>query len=138
MQEYYDRSMFSKILKEKKISVTRQRISILDALEKIGKPATIEIIKKTISGKIDRVTLYRSLSLLVDVGIVYQTDFREGVAYFELQQKHHHHIICTSCKSREPISFCMEQYFPELEKKTGHIITNHIFEIFGLCKTCLK
>lgn len=129
--------MFISRLKEKGLSVTKQRLSILEALNNIKKPATIEAIKQHIDKKIDRVTLYRSLSALVGVGIVYQTDFREGVAYFELQQnRHHHHLVCTQCKQKNEFFHCPSIPVKKIKKDTGFLVQSHVFEIFGLCESC--
>lgn len=132
--------MFTSLLKEKKISVTKQRLSILTALEKLSKPVTIETLKSSLDVAIDTATLYRSLSVLVDSGVVYQTDFREGVAYYELQptDHHHHHLVCTSCKTKTGYDYCPALPVKDIIKKTGFIINNHVFEIFGLCKKCIK
>ncbi len=128
------------MIKEKGLSLTKNRIDILGTLDVHKKPLTIDDIKKNLKIKMNTSTIYRSLKILVDSGLVYQTDFREGVSYFEFhgENEHHHHIICTTCKKRESINVCIDKIFPSLEKQTHYKITNHIFEIFGLCKTCLK
>jgi len=129
--------MYKELLQKHNLSVTQKRIAILSALDQINEPMTIDILKKNIKGAIDTSTLYRSLKNLVDVGIVYQTDFREGVSYFEFQgDNHHHHITCTNCKSRSSVQVCVEDNFSHAAEKTGYTITNHIFELFGLCKNC--
>lgn len=132
--------MYRKIIKEKGLSLTEKRVDILRTLDISKKPLTIDNLKKKLATKMDTSTIYRSLKVLVDSGLIYQTDFREGVSYFEFhrENEHHHHIICTACKKREVIDICMNKTFPALEKKMGYKITNHIFEIFGLCKNCLK
>lgn len=129
--------MYTKILKEAQLSVTDSRIALLTTLAKLNKPVTIETLASNLNKKMDTSTIYRSLKALVDKGIIYQTDFREGVSYFEFHgDHHHHHLICTSCKDRKKIDLCMAEKFPALEKSKDFIITNHIFEIFGLCKNC--
>jgi Fe2+ or Zn2+ uptake regulation protein len=128
--------MYRKLLKEKKISVTQKRIDILAMLNTANEPLTIDMMKQKMSSAIDVSTLYRSLKVMVDVGIIYQTDFREGVSYFEFQGDHHHHIVCTRCKSRSSIDACLNQEILDSANKTGYTITNHIFELFGLCKKC--
>ena len=130
--------MYRGIIKNKGLSVTDNRISLLETLDKNSKPMTIDMIKNDLDISMDTSTIYRSLKKLVDYGVVYQTDFRDGVSYFEFQgKKHHHHVICTKCKSRKPIDLCIDQDFNQVENKTGYTITNHIFELFGLCKNCL-
>jgi|AntAceMinimDraft_6_1070360.scaffolds.fasta_scaffold24482_2 Fur family zinc uptake transcriptional regulator/Fur family ferric uptake transcriptional regulator len=128
--------MFKELLQKHKVHVTDQRIKILDALQKHNKPVTIETLHLELTSSMNKTTLYRSLSSLVAANIVYQTDFREGVAYFELQgAHHHHHLVCTNCKSKQAINYC-PSIPAEIEEKEGFIISNHIFEIFGLCKNC--
>ncbi len=129
--------MYKKIIKQKGISVTEKRISILETLDSSNKPMTIEMIKKELQVRMDTSTIYRSLKKLVDHGIIYQTDFRDGMSYFEFQgEDHHHHVICTQCKSRKSINLCLSENFADVEKQTNYTITNHIFELFGLCKNC--
>lgn len=131
--------MFTALLKEKNLSITKQRLAILTSLKNLSKPVTIEMLKDALTETIDTTTLYRSLSLLVDAGIVYQTDFREGVAYYELQgNHHHHHLVCTSCKTKQGYDYCPALPITGVHKETGFTITNHVFEIFGLCKKCTK
>ena len=125
--------MFKEILKEKGLHVTKQRIAILEALKNIKKPATIDFINENIIGEIHHVTLYRSLATLVEFGLVYQTDFREGVAYFELQKDnyHHHHLVCTRCKEKKDFSYCPNIPIEKINK--DHNFSKQLLEhkIFG-------
>lgn len=128
--------MYKEILQKQKLSVTKSRLSILESLDGSG-PITIDTLKKNIGNNIDVSTLYRSLKVMVDTGIIYQTDFREGVSYFEFQgDHHHHHIVCTECKQREIIDLCFGNQAADVARSKGYTITNHIFELFGLCKKC--
>lgn len=130
-------TMYRDIIKNKGLSVTEKRISILQTLDTNTGPMTIEMIKEGLGVSMDTSTIYRSLKKLVDHGVVYQTDFRDGVSYFEFQgDHHHHHIICTQCKARESIDICIDHDFSNIQMKTGYTITNHIFELFGLCENC--
>jgi len=129
--------MYSDIIKDKGLSVTSKRIALLEVLGSKRQPMTIEMINQSLSVSMDKSTIYRSLKKLVDHGIVYQTDFRDGASYFELQgEHHHHHVVCTECKARQPINICIDKKFHQVEKETGYTITNHMFELFGLCKDC--
>lgn len=127
---------YEKLLKDHGLSVTQKRVHLLSVLETSKDPMTIDEVKGKLGESMDTSTIYRSLKKLVDVGIIYQTDFRDGASYFEFQSEHHHHIICTNCKKRAPIHFCVESDFKSLAGKTGFTITNHIFELFGLCEDC--
>lgn len=124
------------LLRKNNLSVTKKRTLLLTVLKTSKSPMTIDEIKNEIGQSMDVSTIYRSLKKLVDVGIIYQTDFRDGVSYFEFQDEHHHHVICINCKKRSPIHVCATADLASLEDKTGYTITNHIFELFGLCKSC--
>ena len=129
--------MYTELIKNKGLSVTQKRIALLKGLDVANKPITIEELRAQMTDNMDVSTMYRSLKKLVDAGIVYQTDFRDGVSYFELQgDNHHHHVVCTECKSRKSIDLCVRQNFDAVEKTTGYTVTNHIFELFGLCENC--
>jgi uncharacterized membrane protein len=126
-----------KILQESKLKITEGRIMILSLLIKNKKPLSIDDIKKEATD-IDQSTLYRMLSTFVEKGIVYQTDFRNGKAYFEYQESHHHHMVCTECGVVEEVDVCVKKDFNKVEKKLKKFdrIKSHMLEFFGVCKKC--
>ena len=47
-------------------------------------------------------SVYRTLDMLVNIGLVYKFDFGDGRARFEIAEDpkgkdHHHHLVCTGC-----------------------------------------
>ena len=87
-------------------------------------------------------TVYRSLDLLSELGILVQVDFGDGCARYELNNAdpkihHHHHLICLKCKKviefEEDLLEVMEAY---IEKKSGFQIKNHEVKFFGYCNDC--
>lgn len=128
------------LLRGKKLKVTRARIAIVQALIHAKAPLSIEEIKKEVGRSANAVTVYRVLEQLVESGLVYQTDFRSGKAYFEYQEVAHHHIVCTQCGAREEVGTCLE-IDPTLALKRSkkfHSIESHALEFFGTCKECKK
>lgn len=125
------------LLEKHGLSKTASRIGMLEVLKKEGHPLTIDQIQEKMQKKVSPSTLYRSLKVLVDAGIVYQTDFRDGAAYFEFQgDAHHHHITCTSCKKQEEVPICFESGMMEVQEQSSFTITSHVIEFFGLCENC--
>lgn len=130
--------MYKSLIKNAGMSVTKKRVALLETLAELKKPVTIDILSQNLSEPMDISTIYRSLRALVESGLVYQTDFHEGVSYFEFQgEHHHHHLTCTKCKNRESVDLCFTKDMAAVAKKKSFIITNHIFELFGVCKKCL-
>ena len=93
-------------------------------------------------------TIYRTLELLVNIGMVAKFDFGDGRARFELMQgpkrvKHHHHLVCTGCSRiieyndfiDEEISI-LESIQAKLSKNYDFVITNHLVQYWGLCASC--
>lgn len=130
---------FKKLLQDNNLRITEPRLIILEKLFNIGEPVSIDALEKKINKKMDISTLYRSLKKMVDTGILYQTDFREGKAFFEYQRHHHHHIVCTSCGIKESVDFCIEKEIKNISTKSKkfNIVKNHSLEFFSTCKKCL-
>src|SRR5262245_15513393 len=99
--------------------ITGPRQAILDTLRSHPHPLTNkEIFSNLPKGNCDLATIYRSIHLLEEMGLVKRFDFGDGVARYELvhdgEDGHHHHLICTRCSEIVEIEEC----FPaELERK---------------------
>jgi len=95
-------------------------------------------------------TVYRTLELLVQMGLVSKFDFGDKRARYELSegpgtQKHHHHLVCTSCGRIIDYTDFIDDEIELLEKtekalseKYNFKITNHIIQFYGLCEACQK
>lgn len=128
------------ILKAYKLKITPIRVKILDLFMGSHEPLSAEdIMKAIIKDRINDVTVYRTLASFESMGILRQIDLRRGSVFYELTSKHHHHIVCTSCKAIEDFDFCLiddlSDKIAKSSKKFNHI-TDHSFELFGLCKKC--
>jgi len=80
-------------------------------------------------------TVYRNLRLLLDLDVVEQIMFEDGVK-FKLsceEQHHHHHMICLNCEKTLPLRFCP---MTEAEVPGDFEVVRHKFEVFGYCGDC--
>ncbi|MGB9877280.1 MAG: Fur family transcriptional regulator [bacterium] len=133
--------------------ITGPREIILDILSRMpGHPSADEIflMVRQFHPNIGLATVYRTLDLLSNMGLVHKLDFGEGKARYELAQGpdikgHHHHLICIRChkvidyeeigeKERELLKG-VEEY---LEKKYNFKITDHMIQFYGICEECRK
>ena len=82
-------------------------------------------------------TVYRNLRLLVDMQVIETVQFEDGVK-FRMScgdcHEHHHHFICTVCEATFPYEVCPVDL--DVPAPQGFKITNHKFEIYGLCASC--
>ncbi len=82
-------------------------------------------------------TIYRTLNLLKDAGLVEQKQFADGRAVFELNKpnQHHDHLICTTCS--RVIEFendKIEMLQEEIAATYGIKLTHHSLDLFGVCQ----
>jgi Fur family ferric uptake transcriptional regulator len=87
-------------------------------------------------------TVYRSLELLSDLGILQKMEFGDGCSRYEVNAidpdtHHHHHLICTKCgKVTEFEDDLLENLEQDIENKSGFRIMDHQVKFFGYCKEC--
>lgn len=130
------------VLRKKGYRVTTGRLQLLEILKRAGKPLTILDILKSFKGRsIDQATLYRALESLSENGIISRVDLRHGHTHYELQEKHHHHLVCTDCGVVENVDSCLAQSSQKniiQQSKLFKSIYSHNLEFFGQCTSCLK
>lgn len=123
------------------LRATKPRVAVLSYLASNRLPVGIQDIKKRMGKRIDLVTLYRMMDDFKKAGIVTQLHLGKG-DLFELKGSYdHHHIVCTNCNRIEDFSDetheKLAQYIVKKSRLFTHL-TNHSFELFGLCNPCAK
>jgi len=121
--------------------MTPQRLMILSAIEDSDTHISAEEIYAQVTTQYPQInisTVYRTLELLKQLGLVTETDLGDGlVRYHSAEKGHHHHLVCTMCGSvtdldEEVVSPLQEvilrkyQFIPDLR----HLV------IFGRCVSC--
>ena len=121
--------------------LTKPRLAVLKYLHQQVTPTTNRQIYSEISGQCDMASIYRTIHLLLEINIVQQFDFGDGVARYELMSpegdNHHHHMICTECSTVVEVNHCFpESLIETLAKHTGFKKITHNLEFFGICPCC--
>ncbi len=129
--------------KRKKISakrgykVTGQRKAILQALAQSSDHPNVEELRKRVqkrNPKIGTATIYRTMRLFEEEGIVHKHEFGDGRARYEdIQGKHHDHLI--DVKSGRIIEFenaNVERLQKAIAKKLGFTLVGHRLELYGV------
>ena len=86
-----------------------------------------------------RATIFRTLELLVALGVVERLDLPSGRhSYVRCEtSRHHHHLVCTGCgRSVDLEELGMTAIVSEAERRTGFRVDRHRVELFGLCPAC--
>lgn len=123
------------------VRVTPQRLFVLEALEINSGHMTAEEIMQWASRRypaLNLATVYRTLDLLTQVGLVAQTDLGGGAASYELVgDSPHHHLACERCGGViEMDEALLEGLRDETLRVYGfHARPRHL-AIYGVCSAC--
>jgi len=123
--------------------VTRTRQAVLALFERTAKPLSAMEIFSQLQKEhvaIDLVTVYRTVHVLKELGLVAQVELHhEGQARYELKQgrEHHHHIRCQLCGEIVDLVLCpLKKITKLIERQTKFIVDDHTLEFTGLCPRC--
>jgi len=83
-------------------------------------------------------TIYRTLRLLKECGLLYERHFDEGQARYEaVGERHHDHFICERCgRIIEFENAAIERMQNIVARDLGVTLTRHKMELYGLCSDC--
>lgn len=132
-------------LKKKGYKLTPQRRAIVDTIiANEGKHLTAEEIYdevKIVCPEIGLATVYRTILLLEEMGIVYKLDLNDGCSRYELahinETHRHHHLVCNNCgKVIEVQDDLLEDLEVQIEKVYKFKILDHSVKFFGVCDCC--
>ena len=123
----------------KGVKLTGQRKIIARVMsEAEDHPDVDELYKRVtkIDSKISIATVYRTVKLFEEAGILAKHDFKGGKArYEELNESHHDHLI--DIKTGEILEFVDEEIEKLQEKvaeKYGYKLVDHKLELYGIKK----
>ena len=85
-----------------------------------------------------RATVFRTLDVLADLGVVERLDLPSGDhAFVTCEAAHHHHVVCSRCGRSEWVADPgLERAASAIGEQTGYRIDAHRVELFGLCPDC--
>jgi Fur family ferric uptake transcriptional regulator len=128
-------------LSQKGYRMTPQRLMILEAIEGASGHVSAEEIYRDIRKRypgLNLSTVYRTLELLKETGLVTETDMGDGrVRFHAMGHEHHHHLVCSKCG--KVIDLDEETLAPltsVLSEKYGFRADLKHLAIFGHCKGC--
>jgi Fur family transcriptional regulator, ferric uptake regulator len=122
--------------------VTPQRRIIIEEI--IGShehqtPAAIHERVKTAHPGIGLVTIYRTLEILEELGLICETHAGHSCRSYLMREStgHHHHLICSDCGKVVDFADCsLEDLENKLMEKSGFRIKSHLLEFLGQCRQC--
>jgi len=112
---------------------TPQRLAILGAIA-AEQHQSMEEIRDRCRG-VGLVTVYRTLDLLSELGVVRRLDLGDGPRY-EMAEDHHHHLICEGCGSVAEFEQCPLDPARLPRVWSDFDVRAHSLEVYGTCADC--
>jgi Fur family peroxide stress response transcriptional regulator len=122
------------------VRATRQRAAIYAALAETASHPTAEELYRTVKRQhpmMSRNTVYYTLGVLRQAGLVQEVNVGHDVARFDGNVTTHHHLICLGCSRIEDV---MDDALNQLNipgsQARGFRILGHRVEFHGYCGNC--
>src|SRR5438034_4997312 len=136
---------FIEFLGEKNLRVTAQRQAIIETAFSTHQHFTAEQLlawSRRRDKSVSRATVYRTLPLLTESGLVREMDFGKGYKFYDpnyAEHPNHNHIICQDCeKIVEFESEKIEQIENEITQRLGFSLKSQRLQITGTCEELKK
>jgi Fur family ferric uptake transcriptional regulator len=120
--------------------LTAPRQAVVQVLEQEGahhSPNDILAQGRQIYSKLSRATVYRTLNLLTDLGLIRPIYLHDTSQRYVTAQGGHHHLVCTDCGMAFEFEHCeAEGLAATLAERFRFEIHSHLLEFYGLCHIC--
>ncbi|SDP56649.1 Fur family transcriptional regulator [Desulforhopalus singaporensis] len=131
---------FEAVCRAEGIKLTHQRIEIFREIAQAGDHPDADLVFRRVRNRIPTIsldTVYRTLWLLNDLGLVVTLITSRGRTRFDANLSRHHHFVCGRCGfTRDFYSDNLDNIsLPESVATYGEVEATHV-EVRGLCHRC--
>lgn len=133
------KNQFAEYLRRKKYRATQERSRVLDSIAELDRHFSADelyMVMNRNADKVSRATIYSTLDLLTQCGILMKHRFQGESAHFELAARmpNHDHLICTECG--KVVEFRVEELDNirnSVANSLGFKPVSHSLQIFAVC-----
>lgn len=122
--------------------LTPPRLAVLNILDDNDEHLTrAQILARVQQAQptIGRATVYRTLDLLIRLGVVRPIYLGEQQVCFTRADRGHHHLICSDCGQVVEFDECaLGELQDTLARRLNFDIRGHLLEFYGLCQRCQR
>lgn len=130
------------VLRRRGLRMTPQRRAIVSEIMRTQGHISPTALSKKVQGEMPGVnpsTIYRTLSLLEEVGVLAHAHLESGAEYHRAEEAGHVHLTCSNCGDEDDLSMSEAQALVGLiESHNGFQPDLTHFAISGLCADCAR
>lgn len=132
-------------LHESGIRYTGGRRAVVTTIQMATGPRTAAELANAATGDLPVSSLYRSLAIFGETGILKKHHGSDGIARYELAEwltGHHHHVVCVACGAIEDVDVpdaaerALHDIASSLGAQAGFRVLDHVLEVEGVCLGC--
>jgi Fur family ferric uptake transcriptional regulator len=132
----------AQVLRERGLRLTAQRQLVLEAVYELGHATPDQVhgaVAKTAAG-VNISTVYRTLELLEEVGLVTHTHLSHGApTYHAASEQQHVHLVCRGCGRIDEVEPAVLAALAErLRHDVGFQVDVGHVSFFGRCRECVE
>ena len=137
-----EHQVFAEYLQRKGLKFTSTRRQLLERIFEMHDHFTAEQLLERFresQTRVSKATVYRTLGVMLDCGLLESHDFGEGSLFYEhtFGHRHHDHIFCLNCKTIvEFVHEEVEALQAKIAEDLGFVLLAHSHKLFGLCESC--
>ena len=141
MSEISEKELIT-LLKKNKLKITPQRLAICKLILSSREHPSAEMILNQLKNDypmISLATIYKTITLLKNLGLVVELSFHNGHSRFDPNVSIHVNIICPICgKITDYESESVYDFYKKLESDIGGNFTGQRFDFYKKCQKCKK
>ena len=133
-------SIRAQTLKEAGYRLTKPRLAVLQVLQETDESLSPEEIHQRgqeIYHPLGLVTVYRTLEILDDLGLVRRVHSDQNCHSYACAVAERHYLVCRVC--HRVVEFpCegLDTLIQHVQERTGYEIDEHLLQLTGLCPEC--
>jgi Fur family ferric uptake transcriptional regulator len=128
------------LLRSRGDRVTASRRAVVEALLAGDHHATADEIAARVAAahpEVHRATVYRTLDRLGELGVVTHVHMGHGPSTFHLNDRPHHHAVCSSCGAVVEVPLdALDDLAARLRTEHGFELSPQHFALSGRCRSC--
>jgi Fur family ferric uptake transcriptional regulator len=129
------------LLATRGVRPTGPRLAVLGELAREEGDLTAQTLWRRLhrrGGRVGLATVYRTLAILTETGIVDALSHHGSETCYRLcGEGHHHHLVCSGCHRVVEVEGCaLDDWLEQVSAEHGFVTTGHVVELTGVCANC--